>query len=82
MYRMAQLANMTVFLPAVLCCGTRRNAIWLPTCKRTTYLFSHGRVKTEILGHSHISITLGIYGHVLPGMHEEAMDRMGKLFCE
>jgi integrase len=39
-------------------------------------------VVKEILGHSHISITLGIYGHVLPGMHEEAMDRMGKLFGE
>ena len=27
-------------------------------------------VVKEILGHSDISITLGIYGHMLPGMHE------------
>jgi hypothetical protein len=46
--RMARLANPVVFFPAVLCCGTRRNAIWLQTCKRTTDLFSHGRVKTEM----------------------------------
>jgi integrase len=34
----------------------------------------------EILGHSDIGMTLGIYSHVLPGMHEEAMDRMDQLF--
>jgi integrase len=27
----------------------------------------------EILGHSHIDITLGIYGHVLPGQQQDAM---------
>lgn len=31
------------------------------------------KVVQEIAGHSHISITLGTYGHVIPGMHEEAM---------
>jgi integrase len=39
-------------------------------------------VVKEILGHSDISITLGIYGHVLPGMHEEAMDKWNDLFHE
>jgi Mg2+ and Co2+ transporter CorA len=34
----------------------------------------------EILGHSHISITLGIYAHVLPGMHKEAMNKMDDWF--
>lgn len=30
----------------------------------------------EILGHSDIEMTLGIYSHILPGMHEEAMEKM------
>jgi integrase len=34
----------------------------------------------EILGHSDIAITLGVYSHVLPGMHEEAMAKMDHLF--
>ncbi len=34
----------------------------------------------EILGHSDIEMTLGIYSHVLPGMHEEAMGKMDQLF--
>ena len=34
----------------------------------------------EILGHSHIEMTLGIYSHVLPGIHEEAMEKMDQLF--
>ena len=29
----------------------------------------------EILGHSDIIVTLGIYGHLLPAMHEEAMSK-------
>lgn len=32
------------------------------------------KVVQEIAGHSHISTTLGTYGHVIPGMHEEAME--------
>jgi integrase len=31
------------------------------------------KVVQEIAGHSHISTTLGTYGHVIPGMHEDAM---------
>lgn len=34
----------------------------------------------EILGHSDIEMTLGIYSHVLPGMHEAAMEKMDHLF--
>lgn len=40
------------------------------------------RVVQEILGHSNISITLGIYGHVLPGMQEEAMQKWGDVLGE
>jgi integrase len=48
-----------------------------------TILLSMGvpaKVVQEILGHSHISITLSIYAHVLPGMHEEAMNKMDDWF--
>src|SRR5579885_374985 len=34
----------------------------------------------ELLGHSDISITLGVYGAVLPPMQKEAMDTMDTLF--
>jgi integrase len=34
----------------------------------------------EHLRHSHINITLGIYAHVLPGMHKEAMKKMDDWF--
>src|SRR5262249_15422966 len=40
-----------------------------------TILLSLGvnpKVVQELLGHSSINITLGIYGHVIPGMHEDA----------
>jgi len=50
-----------------------------------TILLSMGvpvKVVQEILGHSHISITLNIYAHVLPGMHEEAMNKMNDWFKE
>ncbi|HLI43430.1 MAG TPA: tyrosine-type recombinase/integrase, partial [Acidimicrobiales bacterium] len=30
------------------------------------------KVVQEMLGHSHVSITLGIYGHVTPSMGREA----------
>ena len=38
------------------------------------------KVVQEILGHSQISMTLGIYSHILPGMQEEAMGKMHDLF--
>ena len=48
-----------------------------------TILLSMGvpaKVVQEILGHSHVSITLGIYAHVLPGMHQDAMNKMDDWF--
>jgi integrase len=44
----------------------------------TTILLSQGvnaKVVQEILGHSSITMTLGIYGHVLPGMQGDAMNK-------
>jgi integrase len=37
-------------------------------------------VVSEIVGHSDVSITLGVYGHVLQDMHEDAMHKMEGLF--
>jgi len=36
----------------------------------------HPRVVMEILGHSQISMTMNTYSHVLPGVQEEAAQRM------
>ena len=55
--------------------GTRHSA--------ATILLGMGvppNVVTEILGHSDIRITLGIYGHVLPGMQQEAMEKLDNWF--
>jgi integrase len=38
------------------------------------------KVVQEILGHSDITMTLGIYSHVLPGMQEEAVEKISSLF--
>jgi len=38
------------------------------------------KVVQEILGHANISMTLNIYGHVLPSMQRDAMDGMDDLF--
>lgn len=38
------------------------------------------KVIQELLGHSNITITLNVYGHVLPSMQDEAMDKMERLF--
>ena len=48
-----------------------------------TILLSMGvnvKVIQELLGHSQISMTLGTYSHVLPGMQNEAMDKWDNLF--
>jgi integrase len=37
-------------------------------------------VVSEMLGHSNVGITLSTYGHVMPGMHREAADRLDALF--
>jgi integrase len=39
----------------------------------------HPRVVQERLGHSTIAITLGIYSHVSPTLHDEAAERVAKL---
>ncbi|HEX9131119.1 MAG TPA: tyrosine-type recombinase/integrase [Ktedonobacteraceae bacterium] len=48
-----------------------------------TILLSMGvnvKVVQEILGHSRISMTLDTYSHVLPGMQEEAVEKISGLF--
>ena len=40
----------------------------------------HPKVVQELLGHSTISLTMDTYSHVLPSMHQNAMDRMDNLF--
>lgn len=39
----------------------------------------HIKVVQEILGHSNVSLTLKVYGHVLPGMQAEAMQKWGNV---
>ncbi len=48
-----------------------------------TLLISMGvsaKMVQEILGHSEISMTLGVYGHVLPVMHKSATDKWDEKF--
>jgi len=48
-----------------------------------TLLLSMGvspKVVQEILGHSNISMTMDVYGHVLPSMHRDAMDKWDDAF--
>jgi integrase len=40
----------------------------------------HPKVVQEILGHSSIAITLDTYSHVLPSMHQDAMQKMDETF--
>ena len=40
----------------------------------------HPRTVMEILGHSQIGITMNLYGHVLPELHDEAAEKMDALF--
>ena len=40
------------------------------------------KIVQELLGHSHISITLGIYSHIFPSMQKDAMQRLDDLFGE
>ena len=37
----------------------------------------HPKVVSKRLGHASISITLDIYSHVMPGMQEEAAEKIG-----
>ncbi len=40
----------------------------------------HPKVVQELLGHSAISMTMDTYSHVLPSMHQEAMEKMDERF--
>ncbi len=40
----------------------------------------HPKVVQELLGHSAISMTMDTYSHVLPSMHQEAMEKMDDMF--
>jgi integrase len=50
-----------------------------------TLLFSlgvHPKVVQEVLGHSQISMTMDIYSHVMPSMHQNAMDKLNEAIEE
>lgn len=58
--------------------------VHLHTLRHThaTYLLEQGtniRTVQERLGHSKIDVTLGIYGHVLPGRDQQAADDFGEV---
>lgn len=38
------------------------------------------KIVQELLGHSHISVTLGIYSHIFPSLQKKAMNRLDDLF--
>jgi integrase len=38
------------------------------------------KVIQELLGHSDIAITLRVYGHLLPSMQEEAVEKWNSVF--
>ncbi|MGL5691405.1 MAG: tyrosine-type recombinase/integrase [Bacteroidales bacterium] len=40
----------------------------------------HAKIVQEILGHSSIKVTLDTYSHVLPTVHQEAMNKIEKIF--
>jgi integrase len=42
----------------------------------------HPKVVQEILGHSQISMTMDTYSHVLPTMHQEAMQKLNQLIAD
>jgi integrase len=39
----------------------------------------HPKVVAELLGHASITLTLGVYSHVLPGMREQAAAKLEKV---
>ena len=42
----------------------------------------HAKVVQELLGHSTIAMTLNTYSHVLPSMHQDAIEKLSELFIE
>jgi site-specific recombinase XerD len=73
-----------------LCLSSLAQAAGLPITRfhdlrhtAATLLLGRGvnvKVVSEMLGHSHISITLSLYGHVLPHMQREAAAVMDAVF--
>jgi integrase len=39
----------------------------------------HPKITQEMLGHSNIAMTMDVYSHVLPGMQQEAIDRLNEV---
>ena len=58
--------------------GARKGTTVFETARFTQMLASgvHMKVASERLGHSSIGITMDLYSHVLPGMQEEAAERV------
>ena len=57
-----------------MCCR-EDGAIWKPSAFTSAYrdlLRRRGIKISERLGHSRVAFTLDVYGHLLPGMQEEA----------
>ncbi len=40
------------------------------------------KIVQELLGHSHISVTSGIYSHIFPSLQKKAMNRLDDLLGE
>jgi hypothetical protein len=39
----------------------------------------HAKIVSEMLGHTEIGITLNLYAHVTPALHESASSTLGRL---
>jgi integrase len=37
----------------------------------------HPKIVQELLGHNQISMTMDLYSHVLPGLQDDVMDKLG-----
>ena len=40
----------------------------------------HPKVVQELLGHSTIAMTMDVYSHLLPSMHQDATNKMNDVF--
>jgi hypothetical protein len=40
----------------------------------------HPKVASECLGHSKVGITLDLYSHIMPGMQEDAVEKVDAAF--
>jgi site-specific recombinase XerD len=38
----------------------------------------HPKIVQELLGHSQISVTMDVYGHLMPGQREQAVDALAR----